>query len=291
MKRVFISYKSEELAKAKAVAKYLEDRSIPCWMAPRNIPIGSNYAKEIPQAIRACNFFILMLSEKAQQSQWINREVSLAIGKNMEIMPLQLEACQLTDEYTYYLTNVQIYPLYEDQDHVLQEVVERICQMQGVSVPPIKPVIEPKITPPSQKSEIDQSAEPYVFINYSHKDHSAVMPIIAYMQEQGIRVWYDAGVDVGTDWVDNLAHHLNECNVFITFMSKHTVESINCRREINYAMELQKQMLVVHLEKTELPMGMQMQLSTCQTIFRERYRDHDEFMDALCGARILQQCH
>ena len=71
MKEVFISYKAEEYNEAMAVKQVLEANGISCWMAPESISGGSNYASEIPRAIRECTVFVLILSEQAQKSRWV----------------------------------------------------------------------------------------------------------------------------------------------------------------------------------------------------------------------------
>lgn len=56
IKQVFISYKSEEYDDANWVKSVLEKNGISCWMAPMSIRGGSNYASEIPQAIKIARF-------------------------------------------------------------------------------------------------------------------------------------------------------------------------------------------------------------------------------------------
>lgn len=68
MHDVFISYSSKEMTTADTVRSILEKNGIVCWMAPRDIPGGSNYTKEIPVAIRSCQVFVLVLSANAQSS-------------------------------------------------------------------------------------------------------------------------------------------------------------------------------------------------------------------------------
>ena len=100
-KNVFISYKAEEIAEATWVRSVLETNGISCWMAPACIPGGSSYASEIPQAIRGCSVFVLILSQKAQDSKWVSREVDLAINEGKTILPFMLENCPLKDEFNF----------------------------------------------------------------------------------------------------------------------------------------------------------------------------------------------
>ena len=79
MKEVFISYSTKDQIQAETVRDILEKNAIPCWMAPRDIPGGSNYTKEIPIAIRNCKVFVLILSEIAPNMGSINTVSTLSI--------------------------------------------------------------------------------------------------------------------------------------------------------------------------------------------------------------------
>ena len=54
MHDVFISYSSKDQDVTEQIRQALETNGISCWIAPRNIPLGSSYAREIPAAIRGC---------------------------------------------------------------------------------------------------------------------------------------------------------------------------------------------------------------------------------------------
>jgi len=124
--KVFISYKSDEFATADWVRQTLEDHGISCWMAPACIPGGSNYAREIPQAIRACRVFVLILSAKSQTSQWVPKEVDQAINMQKTIMPFMLENCELRDDFNFYLSNVQRYAAYENKMRAMDQMIREI---------------------------------------------------------------------------------------------------------------------------------------------------------------------
>ena len=116
--------------------------------------------------------------------------------------------------------------------------------------------------------EIYEGSEPYIFISYAHKDTDIVMPLIRGLQEAGFRVWYDAGIEAGTEWPEYIADHLYESKCVICFITQNALESPNCRREINYSIDIRRNMLVIYLEKVTLSRGMQMQLNTLQALFR-----------------------
>lgn len=132
-KDVFISYKSEEFEEADWVKTVLEQNGISCWMAPECIVGGSSYASEIPQAIRNCKIFVLILSKKAQESKWVPKEIDQAINENKIILPFMLENCELKDDFNFYLTNVQRYAAYENKSNAIEKMLNEIKGVLGIS--------------------------------------------------------------------------------------------------------------------------------------------------------------
>ena len=125
-KDVFISYNSKEAEEANWVKSVLENNGISCWMAPACIPGGSNYASEIPKAIKNSKIFVLILSAKAQDSMWVTKEVDRAINEGKIILPFMLENCALRDDFNFYLTNVQRYAAYENKVAAARKMVNEI---------------------------------------------------------------------------------------------------------------------------------------------------------------------
>ncbi len=123
---VFISYKSDEESYAKTVRKVLEDNGISCWMAPDSIPAGSNYMKQIPQAIEDCKVMIILVSEKSQQSTWVKNEFSQAITKHKTIIPYVIQDCPLEDEFQFSMSTMQQVYAWQDEEAALQRIVRDI---------------------------------------------------------------------------------------------------------------------------------------------------------------------
>ena len=82
--------------------------------------------------------------------------------------------------------------------------------------------------------------KPYIFISYSRRDRSEVMNVIRLLQRHRYRVWYDEGIDPGTEWDDNIAMHIKQCGYFLAMISPNSVNSLNCKDEIKYARDLDK---------------------------------------------------
>lgn len=126
MKEVFISYSTVDLDNAETVRNVLEKNGLSCWMAPRDIPGGSNYTKEIPIAIRNCKVFVLILSKNAQGSQWVLKELDSAVNCGKVILPFMLEDCILNDEFNFLLTGAQRYAAYQKKAEAMETLISRI---------------------------------------------------------------------------------------------------------------------------------------------------------------------
>ena len=132
-----------------------------------------------------------------------------------------------------------------------------------------------------------EGKENYIFVSYSHMDTDKVMPIIRRWTEEGYRVWYDDGISPGTEWPEVIARHLNDCELFVSFLSNSYMDSFNCRREIDFAVRKRKSFLAVFLEETELSLGVEMQISTVQSV--DYYRTTPEiFLEKFSAFEVVR---
>ena len=135
-----------------------------------------------------------------------------------------------------------------------------------------------------------EGEKPYIFISYAHKDAEVVMPVLDYMQDKGFLLWFDAGIEAGSEWPEYIATHIIKSACMITFMSEAYVKSNNCRRELNFAQDKNIPILNVYIEDVKLTDGMSMQLSLSQALFMNKYNTNQKFLDAICDARLLVDC-
>lgn len=132
--------------------------------------------------------------------------------------------------------------------------------------------------------------ENYIFVSYSHKDTKTVLPMINDLQAAGFRVWYDSGIEAGTEWPEFIERHIINSYCMLVCISESSLDSMNCRNEVCLASTLGKKILTVYLEKTELRNGMQLMLNSQQSLFKYRHMSHDTFMQELINAEILSAC-
>lgn len=153
MHDVFISFSSKEESKAEFVRRVLETNMIACWKAPQNIPLGSDYAKAIPDAIRECRIFLLMLSEKSQKSPWVRKELDMAVNCGKLIIPFVMEDCQLNEAFNFILSNVQRYNAYQKNAEAMEDLVKQIYAITG------KPLVAPPLDDTSDEDLTETNSD------------------------------------------------------------------------------------------------------------------------------------
>lgn len=132
--------------------------------------------------------------------------------------------------------------------------------------------------------------KPYIFVSYAHKDSEVVMRAIALLQQSGFRVWYDEGIDPGSEWPDTIEKYLERSSYFIGFISANALDSNYCKCELHTAFNERKKMLIVYLENIKLEGGLKMQLSSRQAIHWYRYESENAFFEKLLTAPGLNDC-
>ena len=128
-----------------------------------------------------------------------------------------------------------------------------------------------------------------IFISYAHRDTDQVLPVIAALLEEGCNVWFDEGIEVGTEWPATIEKELKKSSLVIAFISEASVNSQNCRNEINYAVSLRKDILTIYLEETRLADGMNLQLGSLQAMFKYRHSSEKSFIGTLISSDIIKK--
>ena len=102
--------------------------------------------------------------------------------------------------------------------------------------------------------------QPYIFISYAHANSPAVLQVLEELSERGYRIWYDSGIEVGSEWPEYIAGHLAGASLMIAFLSNAYMRSDNCRKEMHYALTKKVPVINIFLEETSMTPGMEMQI-------------------------------
>jgi hypothetical protein len=85
----------------------LEAHGVLCWIAPRDVKPGAQYADAIVRAINDAKALVLVLSASAIGSSHVGREIERASSKHKQIFALKIDAAPLTPALEYFLSESQ----------------------------------------------------------------------------------------------------------------------------------------------------------------------------------------
>lgn len=123
----------------------------------------------------------------------------------------------------------------------------------------------------------------YIYLFYSPSDSDKVVSTIESLNDKGFRIWYTSD---GT--VDR--RHLEECSVFLAFLSDAAVKAPAFADAIDYAIHHDKNPLIVYMDDVKMTIGMRMRLGSVQGVYRNRHSSHQSFFEEICRSRVLLTC-
>ena len=152
--KVFISYSTKDADVANAVCKALEAEDILCWIAPRDILPGEEYADAIIEPLNNCQLFLVILSEESNSSPQVRREVERAVSKNLSVLTFRIDNTILSKAMEYYLSNRHWLDasntVFSKQLESLNAAVHKLLEQSSVSIEET-PIPEPVEVPEPRK--------------------------------------------------------------------------------------------------------------------------------------------
>jgi hypothetical protein len=122
--------------------------------------------------------------------------------------------------------------------------------------------------------------EPFLFVSYAHSDKLQVYPIMDYLNKSGFNVWYDEGISVSEDWKESIVANIEKCSAFLVFITPHIIDSKYVRKEISFALDIDKSFYAVYLKDTTLPSSLKFEISGIQSMKKYTMPD-SEFFDKI----------
>ncbi len=128
---VFISYSSLDKEAANALCHTLEDCKIRCWIAPRDIPAGAQYGDLIDEAIKKSKVVVILFSETAAISPWVNGEMNIAFEEQKVIIPFRLDKTPLEGQNRLILNQKHWIDAYPDYKAKFDELISAVSDVLG----------------------------------------------------------------------------------------------------------------------------------------------------------------
>jgi TIR domain len=102
---IFVSYSQSDREIAMALVASLEAGGLPCWVAPRDVAPGTDWAAEIVDAIAAARVMVLVFSASANTSPQVRREVERAVHRQVSVLPVRVADILPSRSLEYFLSS------------------------------------------------------------------------------------------------------------------------------------------------------------------------------------------
>lgn len=143
---VFVSYPSTEKTTADAVVAALEAAGTRCWIAPRDVPVGADWAGSIVGAIEHSRLMVLVFSDATNESSHILREVREAADAGIPILPFRITPTEPSPALQYYVGGTHwLDALTPDLEAHLTQLTDQVAEL--LTDHPDEPRPKPARTP------------------------------------------------------------------------------------------------------------------------------------------------
>jgi formylglycine-generating enzyme required for sulfatase activity len=106
-RHVFISFASSDAAVAHRAVASLEQSGVRCWFSDRDIEPATSYPSVITDAVKNSGAVLLLLTEAANQSPHVVREIELAFNARRPILPVRIGGTAPSSDLQYFLSRSQ----------------------------------------------------------------------------------------------------------------------------------------------------------------------------------------
>jgi hypothetical protein len=122
---VFLSHSTRDRKWVeREIVSLLERHGIRAWYAKESIKTASQWEREILRGLEACDWFLLVVSPRAAQSEWIKDELNWAIfNRPTRVVPVIMEHCNLWD-FHIRLPRLQHIDFSDDSDLARRTLVD-----------------------------------------------------------------------------------------------------------------------------------------------------------------------
>jgi len=131
---LFVCHASEDgAAHARRLVADFETRGVKCWIAPRDIQPGKSWPSAIVAGIEGSRAMLLVLTDRANSSNEIEKEVTLAAHLHKIIFPVRMANIPLSGTLLYQIQSKQWRDLFDDREAAIEEIANQVKFMRAGS--------------------------------------------------------------------------------------------------------------------------------------------------------------
>lgn len=255
---VFISYSALDKIVADEITLSLENSGIRCWIAPRDVKPGEEWAENIVDAIDSSSVLILVLSKNSNSSAQTKREIELAVSRKIIIIPFRIENFMPSDTFQNLLSNFQMMggfgPEFKKE---IKELPSKIRKLLPNVFLDESPVLIPN---PVSRRE----SKGYVFISYIRSDGDFIQQLRTVFETKKYGYWdyVEGNRDYHGILYRELEERIDGSVAFMTIVSDEWRKSDWVASEFIYAKEARIPIFVIQARLLSRPLPILLNLQT-----------------------------
>jgi hypothetical protein len=102
---VFICHSSKDKKIADAICAKLEQNKIRCWIAPRDVVPGQDFAEAIVAAIHASKVTVFVFSTHSNESPHVSHELERSVSLGLPILPFRVDDVVPSPALEYFISS------------------------------------------------------------------------------------------------------------------------------------------------------------------------------------------
>lgn len=124
---VYVCYDDEDREIAEDVYSALKNSRLKCWMKSRDV--RADVVKEMMEAIHQSHVMVLIYSEHAKFSDYVNTEVDVAFSNEIPIMVFRTDDSKIEGALEFFLRPQPKFNAYSDPDGELERLIKRTSEI------------------------------------------------------------------------------------------------------------------------------------------------------------------
>lgn len=173
---VFISYSRHDQVFVERLVDDLRQAGIEVWRDIEQISAGTNWQREIKQALLGASALLYVASRHSLESEYMKHELLYSNDVNRPIIPILVDD-DASNNMPLALQVFQWVDFRLDYDVALRSIISALSNHISTKGP-----IEPKM----------EQSKGYVFLSYAEEDRDFVVTLKGFLRENGYAYWdYD----------------------------------------------------------------------------------------------------
>lgn len=104
--KVFVSYSRANIEIAQIFCTEMDKMGISYWIDVNGAYSGNNFKEVLVDSIESSKVMLFLSSAESNQSQFVTKEISLAVAENIPILPIKLDDCQYAKSIRFDLSDI-----------------------------------------------------------------------------------------------------------------------------------------------------------------------------------------